>query len=265
MISEALLPKLTAEDLKDLGVTSIGHRRMMLDAIAALSAAPTVAVAPPTPAPQPQAERRQLTVMFCRLVGSTALSARLDAEDLRAVIGAYHRCAAMLIERSGRFVAKYMGDGVLAYFRLPSADEHDAEGAGRGRHRDRRGRRTARPGRGAGTGGGLRDAKPRGAAAGHGRSGFGRDRTEHAAVDRRTVRLRGSRGRSRSRPSRTGRGLASIAPVYGWFTEGFDTPVLQEAKALLAEFSSSSAPPTGKWSSCRRYETLRALSGFRRP
>jgi class 3 adenylate cyclase/predicted ATPase len=128
-VSEALLPKLTAEDLKDLGVTSIGHRRMMLDAIAALSAAPTVAVAPPTPAPEPQAERRQLTVMFCDLVGSTALSARLDPEDLRAVIRAYHRCVAAVIERTGGFVAKYMGDGVLAYFGYPSADEHDAERA----------------------------------------------------------------------------------------------------------------------------------------
>jgi class 3 adenylate cyclase len=75
------------------------------------------------------AERRQLTVMFCDLVGSTALSARLDPEDLRAVIGAYHRCVADVIEHSGGFVAKYMGDGVLAYFGYPRADEHDAERA----------------------------------------------------------------------------------------------------------------------------------------
>ncbi len=127
-ITEALLPKLTGEDLKDLGVTSIGHRRLLLDAIATLTAAPGVAVAPPA-TPEPQAERRQLTVMFCDLVGSTALSARLDAEDLRAVIGAYHRCAAAVIERAGGFVAKYMGDGVLAYFGYPRADEHDAERA----------------------------------------------------------------------------------------------------------------------------------------
>jgi class 3 adenylate cyclase/predicted ATPase len=80
------------------------------------------------PAPA-EAERRQLTVMFCDLVGSTALSARLDPEDLRAVIGAYHRCAAAVIERAGGFVAKYMGDGVLAYFGYPRADEHDAERA----------------------------------------------------------------------------------------------------------------------------------------
>jgi class 3 adenylate cyclase len=67
--------------------------------------------------------------MFCDLVGSTALSARLDPEDLRAVIGAYHRCCAEVIERSGGFIAKYMGDGVLAYFGYPRADEHDAERA----------------------------------------------------------------------------------------------------------------------------------------
>ena len=86
--------------------------------------------AAPARAPPPSApERRQLTVMFCDLVGSTALSARLDPEDLRAVIGAYHRCVAAVIERAGGFVAKYMGDGVLAYFGYPRADEHDAERA----------------------------------------------------------------------------------------------------------------------------------------
>ena len=130
-ITEALLPKLTGEDLKDLGVATVGHRRMLLDAIAASTAdskAPDFA-AGPTPGPKPQAERRQLTVMFCDLVGSTALSARLDPEDLRAVIGAYHRCVAKVIGRGGGFVAKYMGDGVLAYFGYPRAGEHDAERA----------------------------------------------------------------------------------------------------------------------------------------
>ena len=126
------LPKLTAEDLKDLGVVLGGHRRKLLAAIAALGAAvPAVTVTPGSgDAPAPAvAERRQLTVMFCDLVGSTALSARLDPEDLRAVIGAYHRCVAKVIGRGGGFVAKYMGDGVLAYFGYPRADEHDAERA----------------------------------------------------------------------------------------------------------------------------------------
>src|ERR1700675_1503917 len=85
----------------------------------------------PTPAPQPTdvAERRQLTVMFCDLVGSTAMSARLDPEDMREVIGLYHRCCADRIGHAGGFVAKYMGDGVLAYFGYPQAHEHDAERA----------------------------------------------------------------------------------------------------------------------------------------
>ncbi len=127
-----VLPKLTSNDLRDIGVAAVGHRRKLLDTIAALGAtvpAATVTAASgdaPTPA---DAERRQLTVMFCDLVGSTALSARLDPEDLRAVIGAYHRCCAAVIERGGGFVAKYMGDGVLAYFGYPRADEHDAERA----------------------------------------------------------------------------------------------------------------------------------------
>ena len=69
---------------------------------------------------QPDAERRQLTVMFCDLVGSTALSARLDPEDLREVVGTYHRCCTDLIGEAGGFVAKYMGDGVLAYFGYPT-------------------------------------------------------------------------------------------------------------------------------------------------
>ena len=124
-INEAILPKLTAEDLKDMGVTAVGHRRVLLDAIAALRGetapkqekTPSAATEPANKPNRvggalPEAERRQLTVMFCDLVGSTALSGRLDPEDMRAVIGAYHRRCAELIERNGGFVAKYMGDGV---------------------------------------------------------------------------------------------------------------------------------------------------------
>ena len=134
-IDGEVLPKLTAEDLKDLGVAIVGHRRKILSAIAelpgAVPSAGPVAPAPvaPQPAPAAGAERRQLTVMFCDLVGSTALSARLDPEDMRGIIGAYHGCCTALVERHGGFVAKYMGDGVLAYFGYPHAHEHDAERA----------------------------------------------------------------------------------------------------------------------------------------
>ncbi|HWX87376.1 MAG TPA: adenylate/guanylate cyclase domain-containing protein [Solirubrobacteraceae bacterium] len=101
----------------------------MLRAIGELGVPPpAVPLAPPAPQ-DTTAERRQLTVMFCDLVGSTALSARLDPEDLRAIIGAYHRCCAELVESNGGFVAKYMGDGLLGYFGYPRAHEHDAERA----------------------------------------------------------------------------------------------------------------------------------------
>src|SRR6201988_1039617 len=134
-IDEATLPKLTAEDLRDLGVTAIGHRRILLDAIAALRAETSRETAEHSVEPDrrgskaPGAERRQLTVMFADLVGSTALSARLDPEELRDIIGAYHRCCAEVITSSGGFVAKYLGDGVLAYFGYPQAHEEDAEQA----------------------------------------------------------------------------------------------------------------------------------------
>ena len=126
-----VLPKLTSEDLKEIGVAAVGHRRKLLDAIAALGAkAPAAAVAAPSNAPAPvEAERRQLTVMFCDLVGSTALSSRLDPEDLREVIGAYNETTSEVIRRSSGFVAEYMGDGVLAYFGYPEAHEDDAERA----------------------------------------------------------------------------------------------------------------------------------------
>jgi class 3 adenylate cyclase len=132
-IDPEILPSLTADDLIGLGVTSIGHRRRLLDAIAALRARATTDRDDPGPTPPPPrdlgAERRQLTVMFCDLVGSTALSSQLDPEDLREVIGAYHHCVADTIGRFDGFVAKYMGDGVLVYFGYPRAQENDAERA----------------------------------------------------------------------------------------------------------------------------------------
>ncbi len=139
-IDAEVLRELTADDLKDLGVDLVGHRRKLLAAIAALrnngpgSAAPSALTetAPPEQAAgigTGAAERRQLTVMFCDLVGSTELSARLDPEDLRTVIAAYHRAAAAMLTRFEGFVAKYMGDGILAYFGYPQAHEDDAERA----------------------------------------------------------------------------------------------------------------------------------------
>jgi class 3 adenylate cyclase len=116
-IDAEVLPELTAEDLKDLGVSLVGHRRKLLAAIAALRS--DIVPVPDTPAAASAIERRQLTVMFCDLVGSTELSARLDPEDLREVIAAYHRAVAEIVAGFDGFVAKYMGDGVLVYFGYP--------------------------------------------------------------------------------------------------------------------------------------------------
>ena len=131
-IDEGVLPSLTSEDLREIGVVPIGHRRRLLDAIAALGTqAPVIAettVSYETPAPA-SPERRQLTVMFCDLVGSTPLSSRLDPEDLREVIAAYHRAVAGVVTAFDGFVGRYMGDGVLVYFGYPRAHEDDAERA----------------------------------------------------------------------------------------------------------------------------------------
>jgi class 3 adenylate cyclase/predicted ATPase len=127
-IDTSVLRDLTDQDLKELGV-SLGHRRKMLRAIAELAGAAPTSPQPPLTEPKPQdtAERRQVTVMFSDLVGSTALSANMDPEDLREVISAYQKCVAETVRRSGGFVAKYMGDGVLVYFGYPQAHEDDAE------------------------------------------------------------------------------------------------------------------------------------------
>ena len=133
-IDFAVLSDLTDQDLEKIGVMSLGHRRKLLRAIVELNrvendaAKPISATAAPV-APHDMAERRQVTVMFSDLVGSTALSARMDPEDLREVISAYQKCVAETVQRFGGFVAKYMGDGVLIYFGYPQAHEDDAERA----------------------------------------------------------------------------------------------------------------------------------------
>jgi predicted ATPase/class 3 adenylate cyclase len=129
-----LLKQVDDQMLKDIGVASAGHRLRIRNAIAKLTPAPVaeanLSITAPTPeTPAASAERRQVTVMFCDLVGSTALSGRLDPEDLGEIIGTYHRCCTELIVKSSGFVARYLGDGVLAYFGYPRAHEHDAERA----------------------------------------------------------------------------------------------------------------------------------------
>src|SRR5215831_12553635 len=131
-----ILPDLSDKDLEKIGITSLGHRRKLLRAIADLkrpekiTPALTGAVAPPAPLRVADtAERRQVTVMFSDLFGSTALATRMDAEDLRELISDYHKCVAEAVRRLGGFVAQYLGDGVLVYFGYPEAHENDAERA----------------------------------------------------------------------------------------------------------------------------------------
>ena len=135
-IDFAILGDLTDQDLKELGVSSLGHRRKLLRAIGELEgiekgtpAVAAAAAAQVAARPHDAAERRQVTVMFSDLVGSTALSSRMDPEDLREVISAYQKCVAETVGRFGGFVAKYLGDGVLIYFGYPQAHEDDAERA----------------------------------------------------------------------------------------------------------------------------------------
>jgi class 3 adenylate cyclase/predicted ATPase len=127
-IDVSILPDLTDQDLEKLGLL-LGHRRKLLRAIAEISGGGSIASKPVSSKPQDAAERRQVTVMFSDLVGSTALSARMDPEDLREVISAYQKCVGEAVQRFGGFVAKYMGDGVLVYFGYPQAHEDDAERA----------------------------------------------------------------------------------------------------------------------------------------
>ena len=141
-VSAAVLPGLTSDDLKELGVASVGHRRHLLQAIAALRADAMSAGDPSqfsglsisgisidVGSPRSTAERRQLSVMFCDIIGFTSLSARLDPEDLSSVIRGYQARAAIIITRFGGFIARYVGDGVLTYFGWPEAHEANAERA----------------------------------------------------------------------------------------------------------------------------------------
>jgi class 3 adenylate cyclase len=136
-IDAGLLPTLTADDLREFGVASLGHRKRLLAAISTLagpaglqpSPAPLLVPTPPPTSAVPQAERRQLTIMFVDLVGSTALSARLDPEELRAMMRSYQDACAAAITRFEGHVAKFLGDGILAYFGWPVAHEDTAERA----------------------------------------------------------------------------------------------------------------------------------------
>ena len=125
-IDLSVIRDLTEQDLKDLGVL-LGHRRKILRAIAELPAAPAPTETATEPALRDAPERRHLTVMICDLVGSTALSARLDPEDMRAVIDAYHAACARITRTYDGFLAEFRGDGILAYFGYPRAHEDDAE------------------------------------------------------------------------------------------------------------------------------------------
>src|SRR3954469_7371307 len=141
-VDAEMLPTLTGEELKDIGVSSLRHRRRLFEAIAALrsNAMPAEALAQVSPSAPPDltglpgasettAERRPLSVMFCDLIGSTALSARLAPEDLREVIRSYQTRVAATIRQFNGFIARYVGDGVLIYFGWPEAHETDAERA----------------------------------------------------------------------------------------------------------------------------------------
>src|SRR5215471_11223752 len=135
-IDFTIVGDLTDQDLKELGVSSLGHRRKLLRAIAELNGeekniphATATPVALASLQLHATAERRQVTVMFSDLVGSTQLAARIDPEDLREVISAYQKCVAETVRRLNGFVARFMGDGALIYFGYPEAHEDDAERA----------------------------------------------------------------------------------------------------------------------------------------
>ena len=134
-IDAELLPRLTAEDLKEIGVFALGDRLRLLDVIAAMGGATPANVPPRSPKPAPSisperaAERRPITVMFCDLVGSTSLAAKLDAEDWRNLVNTYLDEASAAVTGLGGHVLKKLGDGLMALFGYPYAQENDAERA----------------------------------------------------------------------------------------------------------------------------------------
>jgi len=218
-IDAEVLRDLTAEDLKELGVGPIGHRRRLLTAIASLrgDARGAVAEVGPTAAPEvsAEAERRHLTVMFCDLVGSTPLSTRFDPENLREIVGGYHRCVADTVDRLAGFVAKYMGDRVVVSFGYPEAHEDDElrriEGIALfGLNRLDEGQNALKEA--------LHIAQ----------------RQQAKSYDLRAAtslaRLWGEQGRR-------GEARDLLAPLYGWFTEGFDTADPKDAKTLLDQLT----------------------------
>ena len=190
-IDEAVLRDLTDDHLRELGLT-LGARLKLLKAIAVLPkelASNVPASIPVATLTAQSAERRHVTVMFSDLVGSTALSTRMDPEDLRKLISAYQRCVTEAVQRFGGFVAKYMGDGVLVYFGYPEAHEDDAERAVKSAlELDRRSRRI---GRGAGARNSWRDTQPRRTTARSCRTRHGGDCGSHEKIDWQSVRVEG--------------------------------------------------------------------------
>src|SRR5262245_12985698 len=162
----------------------------------------------------PDAERRQLTVMFCDLVGSTALAERIDDEDLRNLIRRYYDACAETARRYDGNVANYLGDGVLLYFGYPHAHEDDAERAVRA---------------GLDTDGGPAQAE----------SFFRRALEIAQAQEARSLELRAAMSLARllRTQERADEARALLTPLYAWFTEGFDTSDLREAKALREELA----------------------------
>jgi len=134
-IDNTVLPSLTVEDLKDLGISIVGHRRKLLDAIAVLRPDANVkapspdALAETDPTPKESAERRQLTVLFCDMVGFTELANRVDPEVLQGIIRSYEDACAVCITRYEGYVFQRLGDGIVAFFGYPFAHEGEAERA----------------------------------------------------------------------------------------------------------------------------------------